>query len=203
MSSNLAFSNAIADLFCSYDLKRSNQKLRQWFDKESENFTLNELYKTFKVTYNFFQKDYLAMQTNLNTYMLYLNNSLDYSEQELHSILINIFGKHIVKIEKNQDDCYFIYLNNFQDKQIVYIKYSATISKYRVSKEITKERISELFKAVSDANKTAQKIFQTLENLLKKIPELKITKENNNNSSIILKIYSTLNKEIYKTFTVV
>lgn len=203
MSSNLAFSNAVSDLFVSYDLKRSNQNLKQWFDKESEDFTLNELYKTFKVTYNFFKKDYLAMQTNLNTYILYLNNGLDYSEQELHSIFINIFSKQIVKIEKNKDDCYFIYLNNFREKQIIYIKHSGMVNKYRVSKEITKERISELFKAVSDTNKTAQKFLETLENLLKKIPELKITKKNNDNSSITLKIYSTLNKEIYKTFTIV
>lgn len=203
LSSNLTFANTVPDLFGSYDLKTANQYLRQWFDNESENFTLSELNKTFKVTYNFFKKDYFAMQTNLNTYMLYLNKDSDYSEQELQAIFKNIFGKNIAKIEKNHDDCYFIYLNNFREKQIVCLKHSAKISKYRVSKEITKERISELFKSVSDANKNSQKVLETLQNMFKNIPELKITKENNGNSSIILKISSSLNNEIYKTFTVV
>lgn len=203
LSSNLAFANVEADLFSLYDLKTANQYPRQWFDKESENFVLSELNKTFKVAYNFFKKDYFAMQTNLNTYMLYLNKDSDYTEQELQAIFINIFGKNIAKIEKNHDDCYFIYLNNFREKQIVYLKHSAKISKYRVSKEITKDRISELFRSVSSANNNSQKVFETLQNMLKNIPELKITKQNTENSSIILKIYSTLNNEIYKTFTVV
>ena len=203
MSSNLAFASAVPDLFGSYDLKMANQYLRQWFDNESENFVLSELNKTFKVNYNFFKKDYFAMQTNLNSYILYLNKDLDYSEQELQAIFINIFGKNLVKIEKNQHGCYFIYLNNFREKQIVYLKHSTRLSKYRVSKEITKERISELFKSVSDTNKNSQKVIETLESILKNIPELKITKENTENSAVTLKIYSTLNKEVYKTFTVV
>lgn len=203
MSSNLAFSNAATDLFGLYDLKNVNQNLRQWFDKESEDFTLSELNKTFKVTYNFFKKDYLAMQTNSNTYLLYLNNSVDYSEQEMKSIFSNIFGKNITKIEKNQVNSYSIYLNNFRDKHTVYLKHSSKLSKYRVSNEIIKERISQLFKTASETNKNAQKLIQTLENLLKNIPELKISKENTGNSSMILKIYSALNEEIYKTFTVV
>ncbi len=203
LSSNLAFANVVADLFSWYDLKTANQYLRQWFDKESENFVLSELNKTFKVAYNFFKKDYFAMQTNLNTYMLYLNKDSDYTKQELQAIFINIFGKNIAKIEKNQDNSYFIYLNNFREKQIVYLKRSAKISKCRVSKEITKERISELFRSVSDSNNNSQKVFETLQNMLKNIPELKITKQNTENSSIILKIYSTLNNEVYKTFTIV
>lgn len=203
MSSNLAFSNAATDLFGLYDLKNVNQNLRQWFDKESEDFTLSELNKTFKVTYNFFKKDYLAIKSNLNTYLLYLNNSLDYSEQEIQSIFSNIFGKNITKIEKNQDNSYSIYLNNFREKHTVYLKHSDKLSKYRVSNEIIKERISQLFETVSETNKNAQKLIQTLENLLKNVPELKISKENTDNSTIILKIHSTLNKEIYKTFTVV
>ncbi len=203
MSSNLAFSNATADLFGSYDLKNVNQNLRQWFDKESEDFALSELNKTFKVTYNFFKKDYLAMQTNLKTYLLYLNNSLDYSEQEMQSIFSNIFGKNITKIEKNQDNSYSIYLNDFREEYIIYLKHSSKLSKYRVSNEIIKERISQLFKTVLETNENAQKLVQTLENLLKTVPELKISKENTGNSNIILKIYSALNKEIYKTFTVV
>ena len=203
MSSNLAFSNAAADLFGSYDLKNANQNLRQWFDKESENFTLSELNKIFKVTYNFFKKDYLVMQTNSNTYLLYLNNSLDYSEQELQMIFSNIFGKNITKIEKNQDNSYFIYLNNFREKQTIFLKHSTKLSKYRVSNEIIKERISQLFKTVTETNENVLNLIKTLENLLKNIPELKISKENTANSAIILKIFSTFNKEIYKTFTVV
>ncbi len=203
MSSNLAFSNAATDLFASYGLKRSKQTLRQWLDNESEDFTLNELNKTIKITYNFFKKDYLAMQSNLNTYLLYLNNSLDYSERELQLIFRNIFGVNITKIEKNQDDIYSVYLNNFREKQTVYIKRSADLDKYKVSKEITKERISEIFKSVSNSNKSTQKVIETLKNLLKKIPELKMSKENTDTSAVILKIYSTLNKEIYKTFTVI
>lgn len=203
MSSNLAFSNAATDLFGLYDLKNVNQNLRQWFDKESEDFTLSELNKTFKVTYNFFKKDYLAMQTNSNTCLLYLNNSVDYSEQEMKSIFSNIFGKNITKIEKNQVNSYSIYLNNFREKHTVYLKHSSKLSKYRVSNEIIKERISQLFKTTSETNKNAQKLIQTLENLLKNIPELKISKENTSNSTMILKIYSALNEEIYKTFTVV
>ncbi len=203
LSSNLAFANVVGDLFSWYDLKTANQYLRQWFDKESENFVLSEINKTFKVAYNFFKKDYFAMQTNLNTYILYLNKDSDYTKQELQVIFINIFGKNIAKIEKNQDNYYFIYLNNFREKQIVYLKHSTKISKYRVSKEMTKERISELFRSVSDSNNNSQKVFETLQNMLKNIPELKITKQNTENSSIILKIYSTLNNEIYKTFTVV
>ncbi len=203
MSSNLAFSNAMADLFGSYDLKNANQNLRHWFDKESEDFTLSELNKTFKVTYNFFKKDYFAMQTNSNTYLLYLNNSLDYSEQELHTIFSNIFGKNITKIEKNQDNSYSIYLNNFREKHTIYLKHSSKLNKYRVSNEIIKERISQLFKTVSETNENAQILIQTLENLLKNIPELKISKENTANSAVILKIFSTFNKEIYKTFTIV
>ncbi len=203
MSSNLAFSNATADLFGSYDLKNVNQNLRQWFDKESEDFTLSELNKTFKVTYNFFKKDYLALQTNSKTYLLYLNNSLDYSEQEMQSIFSNIFGKNITKIEKNQDNSYSICLNNFREKYTICLKHSSKLSRYRVSNEIMKERISQLFKTASETNENAQKLIQTLENLLKNVPELKISKENTGNSAIILKIYSTLNKEIYKTFTIV
>ena len=143
------------------------------------------------------------MQTNSNTYLLYLNNSLDYSEQELHTIFSNIFGKNITKIEKNQDNSYSIYLNNFREKHTIYLKYSSKLNKYRVSNEIIKERISQLFKTVSETNENAQILIQTLENLLKNIPELKISKENTANSAVILKIFSTFNKEIYKTFTIV
>lgn len=203
MSSNLAFSNAATDLFGSYDLRRSNQTLRQWLDNECEDFTLNELNKTIKISYNFFNKDYLAMQSNLNTYLLYLNNNLDYSERELQLIFRNIFGVNITKIEKNKDGIYSVYLNNFREKQAIYVKHSLDLGKYRVSKEITKERISELFKSVSNTYKTNQKVIETLENLLKRIPELKMSKENTDTSAVILKIYSTLNKEIYKTFTVI
>ena len=202
LSSNLSFANAIADLFNSYDLKDYKQTLKHWFDKESEQFKLKEFNNTIKVTYNFFKKDYFAQQINLNSYLLNLNNDLNYSEQDIYAIFRNIFGKNTLKIEKINENKYFIYLNNLQEKQTVLIKYGLDLVKYRVSSEVIQERISHFFKEISDTKKTAEKIEETLKKLLQTIPELTFEKENTENTTSIFKIYSTFDKKIYKTFTV-
>ena len=202
LSSNLSFANAIDDLFNSYDLKDCKQTLKHWFDKESEQFKLKEFNNTIKVTYNFFKKDYFAQQINLNTYMLNLNKDLNYSEQDIYAIFRNIFGKNTLKIEKINENKYFIYLNNLQEKQTVLIKYGLDLVKYRVSSEVIQERIAHFFKEISDTKKTAEKIEETLKTLLHAIPELAFEKENTEKATSIFKIYSTFDKRIYKTFTV-